>query len=66
MSFIEQTGTGDFLQLDDSEGLLWERFGTGGRSTFMFVNDDGSFVLTDYGVVDEERLIAEVNRLVEA
>lgn len=32
----------------------------------MFVNDDGSFVLTDYGVVDEERLIAEVNRLVEA
>jgi hypothetical protein len=42
---------------------LWARFGTGGRSTFMFINDDGSFVLTDYGVVDEARLIDEVERL---
>lgn len=65
-SFIEQTGTGEFVQLDDTEGALWERFGTGGRSTFMFVNDDGSFVLTTYGVVDEQRLITEVERLIAA
>ncbi len=30
----------------------------------MFVNDDGSFVLTQYGVVDEERLRTEVERLI--
>lgn len=29
----------------------------------MFVNDDGAFVLTDYGVADEARLIAEAERL---
>jgi hypothetical protein len=29
----------------------------------MFVNDDGSFVLTEYGVVDEARLTTEVERL---
>ena len=63
--FIEQTGTDGFVQLDDADGALWQLFGTGGRSTFMFVNDDGSFILTDYGVVDEERLGAEVQRLIE-
>jgi len=30
----------------------------------MFVDDDGSFELTSYGVVDEERLRAEVESLV--
>ena len=30
----------------------------------MFVNDDGSFELTSYGVVDEERLRSEVDRLI--
>ena len=61
--FVERTGTGDFVHLDDAEGALWERFGTGGRSTFMFVDDDGSFVLTDYGVADEGRLVEEAERL---
>ena len=63
MEFIEETGTGGFPQLSDDDGSLWERFGTGGRSTFMFINDDGTYVLTDYGVVDEERLTAEIERL---
>jgi hypothetical protein len=29
----------------------------------MFVDDDGSYVLTSYGIVDEERLVAEAERL---
>lgn len=61
--FIELTGTDGFVQLDDTEGALWQRFGTGGRSTFMFIDDDGSFVLTDYGVANEDRLIEEIERL---
>ena len=62
--FIGLTGTRGFPQLNDADGALWERFGTGGRSTFMFVNDDGSFVLTTYGIVDRDRLIEEVERLI--
>ncbi|MGI9596033.1 MAG: hypothetical protein ACR2QK_07720 [Acidimicrobiales bacterium] len=64
--FIEGTGTGDFPQLEDISGELWQRFGTGGRSTFMFVNDDGSFELTSYGVVDEAELVEQVERLIAA
>ena len=30
----------------------------------MFVDDDGSFELTSYGVVDEDRLRAEVEALI--
>ena len=63
-TFIDETGTGGFTHLNDEVGDLWQRFGTGGRSTFMFVNDDETFVLTNYGVVDEARLIAEVERLI--
>lgn len=29
----------------------------------MFIDDDGSFVLTDYGVANEDRLIEEIERL---
>lgn len=61
--FIDQTGTGDFTQLDDQTGELWEQFGTEGRSTFMFVNDDGSFELTSYGIADEARLLSVIEQL---
>ena len=62
--FIEATGTGGFTHLNDEVGDLWQRFGTEGRSTFMFVNDDETFILTSYGVMDEDRLIQEVERLI--
>ncbi len=61
--FIDETGTSGFAHLDDSAGGLWERFGTSGRSTFMFLDDDGSFILTEYGIADEERLVAEIERM---
>ena len=32
----------------------------------MFVDDDGSFELTSYGIADEDRLIAEAERLIES
>ncbi len=62
--FVTRTGTDGFPQLADESGELWDRFGTGGRSTFMFVNDDGTFELTSYGVVDETQLRAQVERLI--
>lgn len=63
LPFVELTGTGDFTHLDDNAGDLWSRFGTEGRSTFMFINDDGAFELTSYGVADAERLVSEIERL---
>lgn len=62
--FIEATGTDGFPQLDDEAGELWQKFGTEGRSTFMFINDDGTFELTSYGVVDESQLRSQVDRLI--
>lgn len=62
--FVDDTGTGALVHLDDERGDLWSRFGTGGRSTFLFVNDDGSYELTTYGSVDQARLEAEVTDLI--
>ena len=62
-AFVDGTGTGDFTQLVDEDGSLWEQLGAENRSTFMFVNDDGSIERTAFGVVGEDELIAEVERL---
>jgi len=62
--FVEYTGTGAITHLNDETGELWPRFGATGRSTFLFVNDDGTILdRTEYGDMDEERLTEEVERL---
>lgn len=63
---MADTGTGGFTHLLDDSGELWERFGTSGRSTFLFVNDDGSYDLTSYGVIGEEKLRERVEGLINA
>lgn len=63
---MADTGTDGFTQLVDDSGELWERFGTSGRSTFMFIDDDGTFDLTSYGVVDEDELRSRVEELAAA
>ncbi len=63
--FVDGTGTGDFTQLVDSDdGALWDQLGADNRSTFLFVNDDGTFERTTFGVVGEDELIAQVERLI--
>ena len=62
-SFVAGTGTDGFTQLVDESGELWERFGTGSRSTFMFLDDDGTFELTSYGVIGEDELRNRVEGL---
>lgn len=63
-TFIERTGTGGFPQVADISGDLWKAFGTGGRSTFLFINDDGTSVLTTYGAVRESELTKRVQDLI--
>jgi hypothetical protein len=44
-------------------GAFVAETGTGARSTFLFVNQDGTFEFTSYGEVDQTRLEAEINDL---
>ena len=64
--FIARTGTDGFPQLADSDGALWKAFGTGGRSTFLFINDDGTRSLTTYGSLDESGLTEGVQELIDS
>ena len=63
-TFIERTGTSDFPQVADLSGDLWKAFGTGGRSTFLFINDDGTSALTTYGAVRQAELTERVESLI--
>lgn len=61
--FVSYTGTGALTHLSDESGELWQQFGTEGRSTFLFVNQDGTFERTSYGQMDQDRLESEVQDL---
>ena len=66
-SFVEETGVSGFTQLQDNDaGELWERCGTGGRSTFIFVQEDGRFTQTSFGVIGAEELTAQVQTLIDS
>lgn len=41
-AFVEDTGTGGFVHVVDSDGSLWQRFGVIAQPAFAFVAADGS------------------------
>ena len=65
-TFVDRTGTSEFPQIADVDGTFWEAFGTGGRSTFLFINDDGTSELTTYGAVGGEELASRVQALIDS
>ena len=62
--FVAKTGTGAFPHLNDEAGRLWKQLGTSGRSTFLLVNQDGTYQLTSYGQMNRQRLESMVKDLV--
>jgi hypothetical protein len=54
--FVDRTGTDGFTHLIDEDGSLWSQFGADIRSSFLFVDDDGTVQRTGYGEMDEDRL----------
>ncbi|MEL6985334.1 MAG: hypothetical protein AAFO29_23075 [Actinomycetota bacterium] len=58
--FVEETGTGAFPHMPDTEGDLWQIFGVLEHRTYVYINDDGTFRLGNYGDLagDVEELIA--------
>lgn len=62
--FVERFELGAFPHAYDEDGAIWQRFGTIGRSAFVFVNDDGSIERTAYGEYgDEDKLDAKIDEL---
>jgi hypothetical protein len=64
--FIDRTGTDGFTHLVDEDGSLWSQFGADIRSSFLFIDDDGSVQRTGYGEMDEDRLRSLVEDMVDS
>ena len=62
--FVSLHGLTEFPQLNDAESALWDRFGASGRSTFLFLNDDGTFSRTGCGEVNNALLVERVEALI--
>ena len=62
--FVARHELAHFTQLQDDDQSLWRRFGATGRSTFLFLNNDGRFTRTGYGEVDEELLVERIQGLI--
>ncbi len=58
--FIEETGVEGFRHLDNADDI-WDRFGVTRQSTYVFINDDGTWRTSGYGSLsaDVEGLIAQ-------
>ena len=62
--FVAQHGLEGFPQAYDEDGAIWQRFGGIGRSSFVFVDDDGTVEVTGYGEYgDPEKLDAKIDEL---
>ena len=63
-AFVDRHDLTGFTQLNDEGQSLWNRFGATGRSTFLFLNDDGTFSRTGYGEVSLAVLDERVQELI--
>jgi hypothetical protein len=64
-SFVDDFKVGDFVQLVDVDGSLWQRLGATIRSSFLFVSRDGTVQRTGYGQMTEAKLRATVTQMAE-
>lgn len=63
--FIARFGVDGFPQAFDGSGDLRDRLGGVSRSTFLFINDDGTATLTQYGQVDTMALRQFTQELID-
>lgn len=65
--FVERHGLEGFPHAYDADGEIWSRFGTIGRSVFVFVDDDGTIEATGYGEYgDADKLDAKITELLSS
>jgi hypothetical protein len=66
-AFIERYGLEAFPHAHDADGSLWARFGTIGRSAFVFLSRDGDMEPTGFGEYgDADKLSAKIDELLGA
>ena len=58
--FVATHGADAFQSVDDPNTELWMRFGVTSQSTYVFINDDGTWRASGYG-----RLEADVQGLID-
>lgn len=59
--FLDETGTEPLLHVPDAVGEIWDRFGISRQSSYVYINDDGTWQKSGYGSLreDVENLIAQ-------
>ena len=65
-TFVERFGVDAFPQAFDESGDLRADLGGRSRSTFLFIDDDGTTTLTQYGQVDAEALRRLTQELIDS
>jgi thiol-disulfide isomerase/thioredoxin len=61
--FVADTGTSSFVNLDDSKGKIWNRFGVVIQPTLVFINAKGK-ITKHIGPSDNELLISKLDKLI--
>ena len=58
--FVDDNGATGFVHLDDADDI-WDRFGVSRQSTYVYIDDDGTWRASGYGSLraDVEALIAQ-------
>lgn len=64
-SFVADTGTGGFTQLNDEAGEIWRKLEIATQSSFAFVKADGSIDRIVYEVLGRDELERRVRALIE-
>ena len=65
--FVERYDLDGFPHAYDADGEIWARFGTIGRSVFVFVDEDGTIEASGYGEYgDAEKLDAKITELLSS
>ena len=64
--FIDRFSVDGFPQVFDESGDFRDLLGGVSRSTFLFINDDGTTTLTQYGQVDVESLRTFTQQLIDS
>lgn len=58
--FVSNADAGGFAHIPDVDGVIWDQFGVNSQSTYVYINDDGTWERSGYG-----SLHADVQELID-
>lgn len=54
LEFVDDTGSSAFPHIPDIEGEIWDRFDVTRQRTYVYLNDDGTWIQAGYGSLDAD------------